>query len=167
MAWPPSGYPFPRNGPDPRTNNTIMETYHVEDHNDINTAMNDVVDRVETLDNISYLAPASGVVALDLSLARNFSISLGAGVGVTALNIINPADFGGNTNAFTVIVNHAGAGSSIAWSLQVNGSASSVAWANGVAPVLSSSVGKVHVLTFHWWAFTWFGFVVAEEMTIV
>lgn len=167
MAWPPSGYPLPRSGPDPRTTNTLMDPYHTQDHNDMNAAINDLVDRVETFDNIIYSTPSSGVVTLDLSLARNFSLSLGNSVGVTALNVTNAADFGSNTNAFTVIVYHSGTGSSINWDVQVAGSPSSVAWASGVEPVLSSAQGKIHVVTFTWWAFSWFGFVVAEDLTIV
>lgn len=81
---------------------------------------------------------SSGVLTLDLNLGSVFNVSLNASI--TTLTISNPPA-SGTARGFTLKLTADGTARTIAWG-------SSVLWAGGTAPTLTSTSGKVDVFTF-------------------
>jgi hypothetical protein len=92
---------------------------------------------------------ATGAVALDLSLANNFEITL---TGATTLSFTNPAP-AGQVCSLTLFINQNGTAFAVTWP-------ASVQWAGGTAPDLSA-INKSSILTFVTKnaGNRWFGFI--------
>ncbi len=170
VAWPPTNYPFPNGGPNPRTSATVMAPYHYDDHNDTNNAINSLVNQIDVYDRLAVNASGSGLIPIDLNKARYHSVLMTGNVtGFDIQNFVVLPESGEGlyigANAFTLILNTGTSGGFTAtWDLQINGGGTAISWPNGAPPSLNMLANKVHVLSFHWMVYGWFGYVNAEEM---
>lgn len=100
----------------------------------------------------TYTAPAitAGVLTVDLALGTAFNVSRNADI--TSIVISNPAS--GKASAFTLFFTANGTGYTTAWP-------ASVKWANGVAPVFTTTNTKVDIISFvtNDGGNTWYGFI--------
>lgn len=100
----------------------------------------------------TYTAPAitAGVLAIDLSTATVFNVANSANI--TSFTVTQAT--AGKAQAFTLFLTANGTGYTQAWG-------SSVKWAGGTAPTLTTTNGKTDILTFvtNDGGTTWFGFV--------
>jgi hypothetical protein len=100
-------------------------------------------------------AIASNVLTLDLSAGAYFNVALNANI--TTLTISNPAP-SGNTSAFVLAFTADGSARTISWPV-------SILWAGGAAPTLTTTNGKVDILTFVTWdgGTTYYGLVSGQN----
>lgn len=166
MTWPPANYPYPHGGPSPRTLTSPMSPWHADDHNDTNTALNELVDRVNVYDRIVFNNTASGLVTLDLNVARFFAVKLTGNIsGFNVTNFQTTSGSGVGANTFTLLVNTGTTGGfSINWDLKISSVSQIPKWPNAAPPTLAMEANKDHVLSFHWSGLYWFGYVNAEDM---
>lgn len=97
---------------------------------------------------------SSGVLTIDLTLGNVFVVSLNQNITTITLGWYSPTDA---TSSFILALTADGTQRTVDWG--------SIKWADGSAPTLTSTTGKVDIFTFvNWGGSTWYGFVSGQNM---